>query len=309
MNRCIASALLASLALAKPEYKKGACGNDSKWHYDLWAPEQPGSYPTIVYVTGGGGVAPGTTYSDLGQQMAEKGTVVVMLSRLAAPQPKTDADLERKAIAWLEEEVPKMGLKATADFDKLVLSGHSAGNHVFCEYMKTDCGKAKAAIMMDPVDGYDPFGMIKNYCTTPGEKLSFDTPALLLRTGLDPKVKVMVACAPEKISNQRFFDAWSGPIWMVNATKYGHLDVNDAGVEKMGGVICPTDNEPNDVYHEHVADLVDAFLKTVFQGDEAAEAKLNDVSSMRVAAEAQKDYNGHSAPFAAGCTNNGDVTV
>merc|ERR1712226_156350 len=235
---------------------------------------------------------------------ADKGLVVTMLSRLAAPQPKTDAVLESKALDWLEGAFPSLGLTASADFDKLVLSGHSAGNHVFCEFLKTDCGgsRAKAVVMMDPVDGYDPIGIIKNYCTTPGEKLPFDIPALLLRTGLDPKVKLGVACAPDRISNQRFFEAWSGPIWMVNATKYGHLDVNNAGVGKMGSVLCAGDDEPNDVYQAHIADLVDSFLGMVLKGDSDAEKKLNDVSSMKVDAEAQRDYNGHTAPFKAGCT-------
>jgi hypothetical protein len=263
----------------------------------------------MTYVTGGGGITPGTTYSDLAKAMAEKGIVVVALSRPAAPQPKTDAALERKALDWLEANIPTMGLKASANFDQLVLSGHSAGNHVFCEFLKTDCGKAKAAIMMDPVDGYDPFGIVNNYCITPGEKLPFDTPALLLRTGLDPKVKTLVACAPDRISNQRYFDAWSGPIWMVNATKYGHLDVNNDGVQALGGVICATDNEPNDVYRDHVSSLVDSFLSMVFKGDASAEQVLNDAASMKVDAEAIKDYNGHSAPFSAGCSNNGAVTV
>jgi len=286
------------------EYVKGKCGGDSKWSYDIFAPEEAGNYPIMVYVTGGGGVAPGSSYSDLGKAMADKGLVVTMLSRLAAPQPKTDAVLESKALDWLEGAFPSLGLTASADFDKLVLSGHSAGNHVTCSLLTDSCGnnKAKAVVMMDPVDGYDPIGIIKNYCTTPGEKLSFDVPALLLRTGLDPKVKLGVACAPDRISNQRFFNAWSGPIWMANATKYGHLDVNNAGVGKMGSIMCAGDDEPNDVYQAHIAELVDTFLKTIFDGDSASEAKMNDPSWMKVDAELQKDYNGHTAPFKPGCT-------
>merc|ERR1719174_2772194 len=296
------ASLVASVQGA--EYIKGKCGGDSKWHYDIFAPEEAGNYPVMVYVTGGGGIAPGSSYSDLGKAMADKGLVVTMLSRLAAPQPKTDAALESKALDWLEGAFPTLGLTASADFDKLVLSGHSAGNHVTCSLLTDSCGnnKAKAVVMMDPVDGYDPVGLINNYCTTPGEKLSFDVPALLLRTGLDPKVKLGVACAPDRISNQRFFDAWSGPIWMANATKYGHLDVNNDGVGKLGGVLCATDDEPNDVYQAHIADLVEAFLSMIFKGDATAEEKLNDATSMAVDAEVVKDYNGHSAPFKPGCT-------
>jgi hypothetical protein len=302
--------VLAAVAVdAETVYKSGKCGDRSKWHYDLWAPDVEGTYPVMAYVTGGGGVAPGFSYSNIAKDMAEKGMIVTMFSRPAPPEPKTDASLEAKALQWLEDALPSMGLKAAGDFDKLVLAGHSAGNHVTCEFLKSDCGKAKAVVMMDPVDGYDPFGIINNYCITPGEKLPFDIPALLLRTGLDPKVKVMVACAPDRISNQRYFNAWSGPIWMVNATKYGHLDVNDPGAADMGGIICATDNEPKDSYRVHVANMVDAFVSMVFNGDATAESKLNDASTMGVDAEVQNDYNGHSAPFVAGCSHSSAVTV
>jgi len=286
------------------EHQQVACGNDSKWTANIYAPETEGSYPVMVYITGGGGLAPGSSYSDLASAMADKGMIVTMLSRTAVPAPKKDATLEAKAVEWLQENFPTFKSKATPNFEQLVLSGHSAGNHVTCNFLVDSCGNnlAKAVVMMDPVDGFDPLGMVNNFCTTPGKKLDFDVPALLLRTGLDPVVKKMVACAPDKISNQRFFEAWSGPIWMVNATKYGHLDVNNAGVGKMGSVLCAGDDEPNDVYQAHIADLVDSFLGMVLKGDADAEKRLNDVSSMKVDAEAQKDYNGHAAPFKSGCT-------
>lgn len=202
--------------------------------------------------------------------------------------------------------MPNLGLKAKADFDKLILAGHSAGNHVTCDFLANSCGNHKAAgvVMMDPVDGYDPFGIVNNYCTTPGQKLGFDTPALLLRTGLDPVVKTLVACAPDRISNQRFFDAWSGPIWMANATKYGHLDVNNKGVGKMGSILCAGDDEPNDIYQEHIAELVSAFMDTIFKADTASQARLTDASWMKVDVELQHDLNGHQAPFKPTCILN-----
>jgi hypothetical protein len=40
----------------------------------------------------------------------------------------------------LEQSIPSMGLKATANFDKLILSGHSAGNHVTCDLLVDSCG-------------------------------------------------------------------------------------------------------------------------------------------------------------------------
>ena len=49
--------------------------------------------------------------------------------------------------------------------------GHSAGCHVTCNYLKTQCGKFIAAILLSPVDGADPYGIVDDYCITPGEKV------------------------------------------------------------------------------------------------------------------------------------------
>jgi len=282
---------------------KGKMPSDIKWTYNVWAPDAEGSFPVVVFVTGGGGVAPGTSYSKVAGGIAAKGAVFIALSRLAAPAPNKDAALLGLSIPWLQQNLPAAGLKAAADWDKLALSGHSAGNHVFCSYLQSECGIAKAAVMIDPVDGYDPFGIEKIYCITPGQKTNFTAPALLLRTGLDPVVKVMVACAPDKLSNQRFYDAWAGPVWEVNATGYGHLDVNDDGVGKMGGAVCATDDLPKAPYQAQVAGLTTSFLSMVFGGDAASEQVLTDAGSMPVDSVANHAYNGHAAPFAAQCTH------
>eukprot|EP00660_Eupelagonema_oceanica_P014871 gene14871-25090_t len=275
--------------------------SDIKWKYHVSAPDAAGSFPVVVFVTGGGGVAPGTSYSSVAAAIAGKGAVFVALSRLAAPAPNKDASLLGKAIPWLQQNLPAAGLKAAADWGKLALSGHSAGNHVFCSYLQSECGIAKAAVMIDPVDGYDPFGIEKIYCITPGQKTNFTVPALLLRTGLDPVVKAMVACAPAKLSNQRFYDAWAGPIWEANATGYGHVDVNDEGVEKSGSIICASDKLPKDPYHAQIAGLTGAFLDMVFAGNATAESTLLDAGAMPVDTIVQHDYNGHAPPFAGRC--------
>eukprot|EP01062_Namystynia_karyoxenos_P038297 TRINITY_DN2778_c0_g1_i3.p2 TRINITY_DN2778_c0_g1~~TRINITY_DN2778_c0_g1_i3.p2 ORF type:complete len:307 (+),score=113.29 TRINITY_DN2778_c0_g1_i3:81-1001(+) len=298
--------LLATVVFADPfapgTYKVAVTEGKTadKWNYNVWSPDASGSFPVMVFVTGGGGIAPGSTYSNMSASVAAKGVVFIALSRIAMPAPKKDAKLLAAAIPWLQQNLK---LAATPNWDQLTLSGHSAGNHVFCDYLQSQCGIAKAAVMMDPVDGYDPFGIIKNYCITPGQKVKFTTPALLLRTGLDPVVKVMVACAPEELSNQRFYDAWAGPVWEANATGYGHLDLNDPPVSTLGGIMCASDKLPKEPYHLQVAGLVHAFLQMVFAGDAAQESVLLQAGSMPVHTLAQHDYNGHKAPFRAGCTH------
>ena len=40
-------------------------------------------------------------------------------------------------------------------------------------------------ILLSPVDGVDPFGLIDNYAVTPGQFLNYNIPTLILSTGLD----------------------------------------------------------------------------------------------------------------------------
>ncbi len=57
-------------------------------------------------------------------------------------------------------------------------------------------------ILLDPVDGVDPFGIKKDYIITPGKLLPYATPVLVLMTELDPKQKVAEPpCAPTNLSN------------------------------------------------------------------------------------------------------------
>ena len=53
----------------------------------------------------------------------------------------------------------------------MILMGHSAGNHINVNYLKNQCGRFIAAILLSPVDGVDPYGIVDDFCTTPGEKV------------------------------------------------------------------------------------------------------------------------------------------
>lgn len=58
-------------------------------------------------------------------------------------------------------------------------------------------------------------------------QLNFSIPTLTVQAGLDPVKGAILypACAPEKLSNKRFYDAMSGDRWFVNASAYGHADL------------------------------------------------------------------------------------
>ena len=122
-------------------------------------------------------------------------------------------------------------------------------------------------IYFSPVDGSDP-NMTNDtlFCTTEGEYLNYDTPVLILSTGMDyiPSNQFYPACAPEEVSNIRFFDAMIGQVWMINATEYGHMDLVDADsiwypVDETFHV-CPGNGNTTDVYRSYVGGQTVAFM-------------------------------------------------
>jgi len=103
--------------------------------------------------------------------------------------------------------------------------GHSAAGHSTTEYLVGTCGSVKLHILLDPVDGVDPFGVKKDYIITPGKLLPYATPVLVIAAELDPVRRELApaACAPAHLSNARyslikiaFMMRWAGPsgFWM-----------------------------------------------------------------------------------------------
>lgn len=281
--------------------------DQGKWNYRMSAPKEAGTYPVMTYVTGFGGVVPGSLYGNLTDSIAAEGVVVITLSRLASPAPGKDAVLLADSLPWFQANASALVAPAVPDWSKYVLGAHSAGNHVNCDFLQNQCGPVRAMVMMDPVDGFDPYGIIKNYCITPGQKVNFTTPALLLRCGLDPKhaSKLEPACAPEALANDRFYDAWRGPIWEVNATQMGHADLLNPGVSKFGSLTCPSGKNDANVldYIRQIAGLTKSFLDLIFAGDAAAEQTLNTPSGMPMESLANKNYNGFAPPFTGSCSH------
>merc|ERR1712166_1471188 len=77
--------------------------------------------------------------------------------------------------------------------------GQSAGNHVLGQALADGCMYAKAFVMIDPVDGLDPYGIVKSEdLITPGTKVNFTIPSLILDNGLDPQkaFSLFPACMP-----------------------------------------------------------------------------------------------------------------
>lgn len=113
--------------------------------------------------------------------------------------------------------------------DGVTLMSHSAAGHPTVAYLASKCGLIRTQVLMDPVDGYDPFGLVKRFITHPPAQLPFFIPTLLITTGLDSVSRGagFPPCAPANLSNLRFYDSMPGPTWLLNFTSYGHADVLD----------------------------------------------------------------------------------
>jgi hypothetical protein len=179
-----------------------------------------------------------------------------------------------KIIDWLNENLKGIMVNrapgVTADImNKFIVMSHSAGGHVMTEYLNSTCGNVKMQIMLDPVDGADPFGIKKDFITTPGVMLPYATPVLILATELDQAhMGLNPPCAPNNMSNLRFYNAMSGPKWFLNVTKYGHVDFYNAEYRDLSKMMCETCKKNCDFaeYKILVKDAILNFIDGVFNG-------------------------------------------
>jgi len=258
-----------------------------------------------------------STYSNLLGQIADAGYIVVGLDHIQVPNyPKQGQDfhdlLEWAGQGNLATEFQTQSITAVPDVEnRAAVMGQSAGNHVVGQALVDGCSIAKALVLIDPVDGLDPFGIIKSEdLITPGEKLSFNTPVLHLDNYLDPAPGLAnVSCSPWNLSGPRWFDAMQGPIWNVNATKYGHVDCLDGLVGTIGGEVCASNRLANNKkYRKMLATSITTFLGAVFDGHTDDLALLEDASKFDIEVVVRQDLKGiaHS-DVKAGCTNTGVI--
>ncbi|XP_023340177.1 chlorophyllase-1 [Eurytemora carolleeae] len=209
---------------------------------DVWVPDTLDTVdsPILFMVGGMGGLLPGVAYSTIFERVSSYGFTVVQPWILGNnPISNYDGIWLDDVMTWVENHLKEkldsdgIGIGAVLNHRNVFLGSHSAGGHVTVEYLKHHCGDVKGSILMSPVDGFDPFGWIDLFAITPGEYLNYEIPSLILMCGLDAVKGIdglgdlVPACAPEDLSNLRFYDALPGNTWLINATDYGHGDCLD----------------------------------------------------------------------------------
>jgi pimeloyl-ACP methyl ester carboxylesterase len=211
--------------------------------FDLkfFAPVNPGYYPVIFFLTGLNGFAANFFYTGFVQDIVTKSeNIVIVLDGLEFSKlPDAEEKIFQETLDWTTNNIdglfdmdatpasirgkvfPDLKTKGTT------LMGHSAAGHTLVSYLVNTCGLVKSLILLDPVDGYDPFGVVKQFITHPPTQLNFVVPTLLASTGLSsqPVIPLFPPCAPTNLSNTRFYDVLPGPTWVVHFPDYGHADV------------------------------------------------------------------------------------
>jgi len=251
----------------------------------VWAPETETSVPVFFFMGGFAGDAPVTMYGQVLSSIASSGVYVVGLSRLQVPNYPKEAQALSALIEWaaaggLREALPSLSARPDV-LNRTLVGGQSAGCHVVGQMLADGCSFAKGLVLMDPVDGYDPFGIVTSEnLIVPGVKLNFTTPTLLTRAGLDPKRAnpLYPPCAPDKLSNDRFFRAMRGPTWLLNATAFGHVDCLDPGASAGGGIVCASAGvfANKTAYRTFLTDTIVSFFEMLLSGDAAQLPSLED---------------------------------
>lgn len=253
---------------------------------DIYSPTTPGSYPILIFITGFAGLIPASSYGNMLTTIAEENVIVIGISKIQNIRPDRMATHLGHFLDWVilpgdgaarlfAEHPAVQGVIPNTSL--LGLLSHSAAGHSITQYLNGTCGVVKLIVMMDPVDGIDPWGQIKNYITRmrenesvlkvllclfldPPTPLPFRTPALIISTGLGkfvpipsfsfnreyftvdglPSSKLTPACAPNNISNDRWYRSLYGPTFFVNFTDFGHADNLDGLPAQVSQFMCST---------------------------------------------------------------------
>ena len=258
------------------------------------------SFPVLFFIGGFGADVPALFYTNVMNSIASHGVIIVGLWKIQFPNYPRMAQDVLEIVSALQSDLltqlQKHNNFAVPDFTKTTILGHSSGAHLAVQVLEKTCSIFKSAVLIDPVDGYDPFGIIKDFVINPPKPVSFKIPALHIATGYDSVSRSWITppCAPLNYSNNHFFDAWLGPIWQVNATNYGHASILDSVWNVFANVLChPGADSDLKAYHSAVSGWITAFFQAVFFENAEDLVFIKDSKTMPVAAVTRSKLNGY----------------
>lgn len=246
---------------------------------DVFTPTAPSTYPIIVFLSGLEGVCPGFFYDNLLTNLALNNVITVVISKIELVVPSwVESNLEG-VLQWIQSNLTRNFQQrpetkdVIPDIENIYLMSHSAGAHATTLYLNKTCGNIKGMLYLDPVDGIDPFGIIKIFVTDPPNLLPFTIPSIIFATGYDDQSYLLTPpCAPKNTSNERFYGVLKGPTWYLNFTEYGHADCLDDSWKWVAKIICRSCESQCDFvnYRSNLALGIASFVKGLYYKDVAA---------------------------------------
>jgi len=225
------------------------------------------SFASIMFVGGLAGVVPIVAYSEFCQRIASHGLVVIGFTCLELPTDDV-ADVVEQTAKWIEANLTNFIPNLKIDFQRSYLMGHSSGSKIVVKLLDNNCLNYKGVILLNPVDGADPWGIINDFVITPGKFVNYTTPSLTVGDGLGtvPVNSFFPACEPVKMNFPRFYQAHYCPKYAVNATIWGHADILDPLYWEASRLICTPNQDPNANYANYrrfMSGVVVAFWQTI----------------------------------------------
>ncbi|CAF3659210.1 unnamed protein product [Rotaria sordida] len=253
----------------------------TQFRLDIYSPTTPGSYPVLIFLPGLAGIVPSPFYHKLVSTIAEQNVILIGISKIENIKPEKVAVHIAEFLEWVvkpDDGATRLFAEhrevkgVIPNMEHLGFISHSSAAHPLGQYLNTTCGPVKLIIMMNPVDGIDPFGFVQDFITHPPTPLPFRTPTLIISNGLDnvPAHKEIPPCAPNNISNDRWYRSLYGPTFLVNLTDYGHADNLDEPIHETSklmcawckGTICSFSQ-----YKTEEATLITSFVYAIFNRD------------------------------------------
>ena len=191
-------AVMPCLAASKIEHWK--VGNiivsdpTIRFRLDIYSPTKHGSYPVLIFLTGLSGTFPATYYTILATAIAEQNVILIGIAKIENIKPEKLAVHLSDFLQWVikpNDGVARLfaehrGTKAVKpDVEQLGFLSHSSAAHPLGQYLNSTCGPLKLIVMMNPVDGIDPFGIIRDFVTRRTLISTFCSPLRILSRSSD----------------------------------------------------------------------------------------------------------------------------
>lgn len=307
--------------------------SDTNMHVYIVAPNctEDTKMPIFYFYTAFAGKVPSLFYNEFLRHIASHGIVTVSMDSDKVDRSvsfqKDKANELIDAMDWFSADNKLSDLltdnliyHVQPDYAKVFLGGHSAGGHTVTQVLSFGCFNVGGLILIDPVDGLSPFNYsaaIENFASVihPPRLVDFRVPLLHIDNALDPVSPFpddpdYPPCAPAAMSNDRFFDAWRGPAWQINATYFGHMDFVDIkGLNKLNKVFDLTcagnQTADNREYISLVAGGVVGFVDMLYNQQPLSEMYLTKADLMPTAVTLRQNMNGFVPPFADACIHLG----